>query len=62
MIKQILDGVKKMKSLKEDLNSELLEIERWWIRIPITLFAFFVFSIPFFFVAMIYHAISDTGK
>jgi hypothetical protein len=53
---------KKMKSLKEDLKSDFYEVERWWIRIPITLFVFFVFSIPCFIIAIIFHAINDPIK
>jgi len=52
----------KLKSLKEDFNSEFPEIERWWIRIPITLFVFFVCSIPYFIMDMLFHAINDPIK
>lgn len=46
-----------MKTLREDLNSKLADIERNWLRIPlVTIFLLVVFIVYFFkFLIDIYH-------
>lgn len=44
-----------MKTLKQDMNSQLNEIDRWWLRIP-----FAILSTPFILLILVAEAIWNT--